>query len=112
MGSDDVEWCREQFRNLSDLVFTMDSTSRFAYERQPTYDLAVLSLCDHSILRLVGFVFVFIKNLELICPICFGLSYGFNECVDLPSAVLSLCDHSILRLDISVFGCNLDLIIY
>ncbi len=51
MASDDVGWTRANFGNMSDLVFTMDSKSRFAIEHQPTFDLAVLSLCDHSILR-------------------------------------------------------------
>ena len=56
MASDDVDWCKEKFGNLADLVFTMDSKSRFATEWQPTFDLAVLSLCDHSILRFVNTV--------------------------------------------------------
>jgi len=50
MASDDDQWCRKMFGNMSDVVFTSSSTTLLS-KQQPTYDLAVLSHCNHSILR-------------------------------------------------------------
>jgi len=50
VASDDDQWCRKMFGNMSDVVFTSSSTTLLS-RQQPTYDLAVLSHCNHSILR-------------------------------------------------------------
>ena len=48
IASDDVDWCRKSFGHLDDVVFPADAQVEVG---QPTFDLAVLSLCDHSIIR-------------------------------------------------------------
>ena len=50
MASDDIDWCQAMFSNETDVVFA--STEALKYKvKQPTFDLAVLSLCHHSIIR-------------------------------------------------------------
>ena len=51
MASDDVDWCKSTFHDSPDIVFSFDAESDFASSHQPTFDLAVLSMCQHSILR-------------------------------------------------------------
>jgi hypothetical protein len=51
MASDDMKWCKAMFGDFSDVVFASDTKSQFAKDRQPTFDLALLSQCDHSIIR-------------------------------------------------------------
>ena len=50
MASDDDQWCRKMFGNVSDIVFASSSTSLFS-KQQPTFDLAIMSQCNHSIMR-------------------------------------------------------------
>jgi hypothetical protein len=50
IASDDVKWCKAMFANESDVVLAASSSSKFS-KQQPTFDLAILSQCDHSILR-------------------------------------------------------------
>jgi hypothetical protein len=52
MASDDERWSVEMFSNEFDVFFTSEANTRFSY-RQPTFDLAVMSLCDHSIFRYI-----------------------------------------------------------
>ena len=52
MASDDLKWCQEKFSRHADVVFTSSFESKFS-EKQPTFDLAVLTQCNHSILRFV-----------------------------------------------------------
>ncbi len=58
IASDDVDWCKSTFGQFSDVVFSVDSKSPFSVTHQPTFDLAVLSLCDHSIFRFVIKIFI------------------------------------------------------
>ena len=51
LASDDVDWCKSTFGDSQDIVFSVDAESHFATSHQPTFDLAVLSLCQHSIMR-------------------------------------------------------------
>lgn len=51
MVSDDVNWCKSSFGDLPDVAFSIDADSPLATSHQPTFDLAVASLCQHSILR-------------------------------------------------------------
>ena len=56
MASDDIDWCQAMFSNETDVVFA--STEALKYKvKQPTFDLAVLSLCHHSIIRWVLYHF-------------------------------------------------------
>ena len=56
MASDDIDWCQAMFSNETDVVFA--STEALKYKvKQPTFDLAVLSLCHHSIIRQVLYHF-------------------------------------------------------
>jgi hypothetical protein len=50
IASDDMVWCEKMFLNESDVVLTSSSSSKFS-KQQPTFDLAILSQCNHSILR-------------------------------------------------------------
>jgi len=50
IASDDMAWCKKMFLNENDVVLTSSSSSKFS-KRQPTFDLAILSQCNHSILR-------------------------------------------------------------
>jgi len=50
MGSDDDQWCRKMFGNMSDVIYTSSATTNLS-KQQPTFDLAVLSSCNHSIIR-------------------------------------------------------------
>jgi hypothetical protein len=50
MASDEDQWCRKMFGNMSDVVFTSSSTTPLS-RKQPTFDLAALSHCNHSIIR-------------------------------------------------------------
>jgi len=50
MASDDDKWCQKMFSNFSDVFFTSSSTTNLS-KQQPTFDLAVLSSCNHSIIR-------------------------------------------------------------
>jgi len=50
MASDDDKWCKDMFANETDIVFTSSFSSPFL-EKQPTFDLAILSQCNHSIIR-------------------------------------------------------------
>jgi len=49
MASDDVKWCRKMFGNLADVILTSSYQTKFS-NQQPTFDLAVLSSCHHSII--------------------------------------------------------------
>jgi len=57
VASDDVNWHEKMFLNESDVVLTSTSSSKFS-KQKPTFDLAILSQCNHSILR---------YNLTFIC---------------------------------------------
>jgi hypothetical protein len=50
IASDDMAWCKKMFLNEIDVVLTSSSSSKFS-KQQPTFDLAILSHCNHSILR-------------------------------------------------------------
>ena len=50
IASEDIKWCEQMFLNESDVVLTSSSLSMFS-KTQPTFDLAIVSLCNHSILR-------------------------------------------------------------
>ena len=50
MASDEVQWCRKIFGNMSDVVLTSSATTPLS-KQQPTFDLSALSHCNHSILR-------------------------------------------------------------
>ena len=50
MASDDIGWCHEMFANNTDVVFASTAAEKLSVQ-QPTFDLAVLSMCNHSILR-------------------------------------------------------------
>ena len=52
LASDDLKWCQEKFSRHADVVFTSLFESKF-YEKQLTFDMAVLTQCNHSILRFV-----------------------------------------------------------
>ena len=49
MASDDDEWCMKMFGNMSDVILTSILTIEF-FNHQPTFDLAILSKCNHSII--------------------------------------------------------------
>ena len=52
MASDDIGWCQQMFANDTDADVVFASTaSKMLAVKQPTFDLAVLSLCNHSIIR-------------------------------------------------------------
>jgi len=50
MASDDIDWCQTMFSNETDVVFASAASQKYDV-KQPTFDLAVLSLCHHSIIR-------------------------------------------------------------
>jgi len=50
MASDDIEWVTTLFSNISDVILTLSAPAEFQ-KRQPTFDLATMSLCNHSIFR-------------------------------------------------------------
>ena len=50
MASDDIEWCQTMFSNETDVVFASSAAQKYNVV-QPTFDLAVMSLCHHSIIR-------------------------------------------------------------
>ena len=52
MASDDIEWCIKMFSNEADIVFVSAAAEKYKV-LQPTFDLAVVSLCNHSIIRFV-----------------------------------------------------------
>ena len=56
VATDDVDWCRRAFRddivNVGDVFFTSDASTRIS-KVQPTFDLAVMAQCNHSIIRQV-----------------------------------------------------------
>ena len=51
MASDDMEWCKAMFKYHSDVVFTSDAGASRYSDVQPTFDLAVMAQCNHSITR-------------------------------------------------------------
>jgi hypothetical protein len=67
MASDDDKWCKDMFANETDVVFTSSLTSPFS-EKQPTFDLAILSQCNHSIIRqlLMQSFFIAITSIFLV----------------------------------------------
>ena len=50
MASDDSNWCKNKFSNQSDVVFTSTFVCKSS-KKQPTFDLAVLAQCNHTIIR-------------------------------------------------------------
>ncbi len=50
IASDDMDWCEKMLLNEDDVVLTSSSSSTFS-KQQPTFDLAILSQCNHSIIR-------------------------------------------------------------
>ena len=50
MSSDDSKWCQKMFSNDLDVVLTSSFQSDFTIN-QPTFDLATLAQCHHSIIR-------------------------------------------------------------
>jgi len=52
MASDDPQWCKQEFGNLSDVVLTSEIQSKFA-NQQPTLDFSLMSKCNHSIFRYI-----------------------------------------------------------
>ena len=50
MASDDIDWCRTMFSNETDVVFASSAAEKYNVT-QPTFDMAVLSMCHHSIMR-------------------------------------------------------------
>ncbi len=64
IASDDMDWCERMFLNESDVVLTSSSSSNFS-NLQPTFDLAILSQCNHSILRYKTKLYLNVKYLFL-----------------------------------------------
>lgn len=52
VASDDIDWCQNMFSNDTDVVFVSNVAEKLG-AKQPTFDLSVLSMCHHSIIRLV-----------------------------------------------------------
>jgi hypothetical protein len=50
LATDDTKWATMMFGNLTDVKFTASAPKEFN-ERQPTFDLATMSFCNHSIFR-------------------------------------------------------------
>lgn len=50
LATDDTIWTSTMFGDLSDVVFTT-SAPKESNQLQPTFDLATMSLCNHSIFR-------------------------------------------------------------
>ena len=50
MASDDIQWCKDKFGNVNDVVLTASFTS-MSSSKQPTFDMAVMAQCNHSIFR-------------------------------------------------------------
>jgi len=50
MAGDDVHWLTSMFGNISDVILTNSAPSE-SKNKQPTFDLVTLSLCNHSIFR-------------------------------------------------------------
>jgi hypothetical protein len=50
MASDDSKWCAEMFSNDTDVYLVSTLASKLS-PKQPTFDLAVLTNCNHSIIR-------------------------------------------------------------
>lgn len=53
VASDDNEWCKDMFSNMSDVAFTQVNSG----SNRPEYDLAVLAHCNHSIIGYGTFAF-------------------------------------------------------
>ena len=77
MASDDDEWCMKMFGNMSDVILTSILTIEF-FNHQPTFDLAILSKCNHSI---IGYNNVFtntnINSCANMFQQCLKLFFGF-----------------------------------
>ncbi len=50
MASDDIAWVKDMFGHDEDVVLVSTYSSPFA-NKQPIFDMAVLSQCNHSIIR-------------------------------------------------------------
>jgi len=50
MAGDDGEWAQGTFGNLSDIIFTTSAPEE-CQNLQPSFDLATMSICNHSIFR-------------------------------------------------------------
>jgi hypothetical protein len=48
MASDDIKWCQLMFSKESDVVLASTMAKKYSV-KQPTFDMAVLSNCNHSI---------------------------------------------------------------
>ena len=48
MASDDSKWCQDMFSNDTNVILTFTFQNKISKE-QPTFDMAVLSHCNHSI---------------------------------------------------------------
>ena len=62
MASDDPKWCKKMFSNETDVVLTSSFKSKFS-SLQPTFDMATLAQCHHSILR---FIFDWLLQLVIV----------------------------------------------
>ena len=50
MASDDPKWCQDMFSNDTNVILTSTFQNQIT-KQQPTFDMAVLSHCNHSIVR-------------------------------------------------------------
>ncbi len=55
LASDDDLWCKKMFGHKDDVVFT----SSVSNVQQPTFDLVVMSQCNHSISRYIFYFNMF-----------------------------------------------------
>ena len=49
VASDDRQWCKQMFKNMSDVHLT----PRYQTMKRGEYDMAILAQCNHSIIRYV-----------------------------------------------------------
>lgn len=62
VGSDDPDWCKEVFKSLDDVIVINTIHSKYS-NVQPTWDLALMSACEHSILRYITmFINTFVQK--------------------------------------------------
>ena len=50
LATDDINWTTTMFGNLTDVKLTASAPKEYL-EKQPSFDLATMSLCNHSIFR-------------------------------------------------------------
>jgi hypothetical protein len=60
LASDDEDWSKRMFSSEPDVVFTSSAKTKYSMNQPETFDLAVMSQCNHSILRNVIVLFIII----------------------------------------------------